>query len=767
MSDRRVPYVDAHERVTGQIPLVADLEVPGMLHAAVVRSEVAHGRLLRVECARALAVPGVVAVLTGADLARLGIALPYFGPVFKDQPVVALDRVRYAGEPVAAVAATSVDAAREAAALVEVEIEELPGVFDVEQAVADGAPALHDELRRSPGFPDVVLHEAPGTNYLNHFTLERGDVDAAFAQAEHVFEDTFRTAGTQHVPMETHCVVADARAGRDIHVWSSTQTPYLVRAELALLFDLPQSRVRVAVPTLGSGYGAKCYPKLEPLAAALSRHAGAPVKLVLDRREEFLTVKNHESLIRIRTAVAGDGTLLGREVRLWWDAGAYADISPRFIMFGGFYSPGPYRIPNVRVHSHAVYTNKPPSGAFRGFANPQTAYASECQLDRIAQALGIDRLALRRANLLRPGDRYATGEEIHDLCLHELVADAVEAVAAHEPAAPRPGDPPQVRRGRGVAVVTMATISPSSSSATVKVNGDGSVNVLSSTVEMGQGSRTALAQIVARRLRVPLERVRLVDPDTDVTPFDLTTSASRSTFVMGDAVRLAADEAGDELKQLAVRQLEVSADDLELRDGGVYVVGTDRGASFGELVMRALVGTVVGRGTRTTEGGLDPRNGQGRASAQWHQCAAGVEIAVDVETGRVTVERLHVNTYTGRTINEVNAELQLEGAAIFGLGQALSEELEYDHGQIVNANLGEYLVPSFLDVPAVFTTRLFESDDPDAEVHGIGENGMGPVPAAIGNALLDAVGVRVDDLPITPEKVLRALRERDAEEVRS
>jgi CO/xanthine dehydrogenase Mo-binding subunit len=261
---------------------------------------------------------------------------------------------------------------------------------------------------------------------------------------------------------------------------------------------------------------------------------------------------------------------------------------------------------------------------------------------------------------------------------------------------------------------------------------------------------------------VPLERVRLVDPDTDVTPFDLTTSASRSTFVMGDAVRLAGDEALAELRRLAEDVLEVSADDLELRDGGFYVVGTDRGASFGEIATRSLAGTVVGRGRRTTEGGLDPANGQGRASAQWHQCAAAAEVAVDIETGRVTVERLHVNTFTGRTINETNAELQLEGAAIFGLGQALYEELEYDGGQIVNANLAEYLVPTLQDAPAALTTTLLESPDPDAEVHGIGENGMGPVPAAIANAIHEAVGVWIRDLPITPEKVLRALREREA-----
>ncbi|HZO77824.1 MAG TPA: xanthine dehydrogenase family protein molybdopterin-binding subunit [Solirubrobacteraceae bacterium] len=758
-----VPYVDAHARVTGQIEYVLDMTVPHMLHAAVTRCDVPHGHLRRVDTSAALAVPGVVAALTGADLEHVGIANPYFGSIFKDQPVLAIDRVRFVGEPVAAIAAVDAETARHAASLVEVEIEEIDAVFDVAKAIGEGAPPLHDEMRPAPGFADVSLQSDPGRNLVNRFVIECGDLDAGFAKAEFVFEDTFRTGGTQHVPMETHVTIADARRGHDAQIWAATQGPYILRAELASVLGLPESRVRVMVPTLGGGYGAKTYPKLEPLVAVLSRHADAPVKLVLDRYEEFLTTKNHESLITIRTGVAADGSLVAREVNSYWDAGAYADISPRFIRMGGCYGPGPYRIPNVRIRSHAVYTNKPPSTAFRGFSNPQAAHAYECQLDMIADRLGRDPVDLRLANLLRSGDRFATGEVMEEMNLRELVSDAAQQIDLSMPAPTRPEDPPQLRRGRGLGVVIMMTITPSSSSATVKVNGDGSVNVLSSTVEMGQGSRTALAQMVAERMRVPLERVRLVDPDTDVTPYDLITAASRSTFMMGGALLSASDDAIAQLRQLAQDELEVSAEDLELRDGGFYVVGTDRGSSFGKLVTGSLVGTVVGRGTHTTEGGLEPTKGQGIASAQWHQCAAAAEVAVDVETGHVTVERLHLGTFTGKTINKTNAELQLEGAAIFGLGEALYEELEYDGGHIMNANLASYLVPTFKDVPAEFTTTLLESSDPDAEVHGIGENGMGPIPAAVTNAIHRAVGVWMRELPITSEKVLRALHEREVE----
>jgi CO/xanthine dehydrogenase Mo-binding subunit len=757
MTEQRVPYVDSQDRVTGSVPFVLNMSLPGMLHAAVARSESPHARLMHVNVSAAREVPGVVAVLCGADLAAL-VAEPHFGPVFLDQPILAIDRVRYIGEPIAAVAAVDLDTARYAASLVEAEYEELPAVFDVEESGADGAAVLHESLRRSATFPDILLKPREGTNYLNEFVLTNGDCDAAFAKAAVVLEDEFRTGGTQHVPMETHVALADARGDREIIIWSATQTPYLVRSTIARTFGIPEARVRVVVPTLGSGYGAKTYPKLEPLVAVLSRRAGAPVKLVLTREEEFLTVKNHESLIRIKTGVSADGKLLAREVALWWDAGAYADISPRFIIFGGFYSPGPYRIPNVSVRSHGVYTNKPPSGAFRGFANPQSAYAFESQMDAIADRLGMDPLELRMANLLESGDRYATGEVMQDLHLKQLLQESADAIGLRdEPVSPSE-DPPHMRRGKGVAVVMMATITPSTSTANIKVNADGSVNVLSSTVEMGQGSRTALAQIVAQRLKVPLDMVSVVDPDTDVTPFDLTTSASRSTFMMGDAVRGASDDAAEELRRLAAEDLEVDPADLELRDGGFYVVGTGQGATFGEIITRSQRGTVIGRGSKTTEGGLSSQDGQGTASAQWHEASGAVEIVVDTETGGVVVERIHVNTYTGQTINETSAELQLEGSATFGLGQALYEEMEYDTGQITNSNLAEYLVPSIEDVPLALTTGLLESSDPEGEVHGIGENAVGPVPAAIGNAICAATGVRMRDLPITPERLLRALR---------
>ena len=756
-------YVDGLERVTARVPYVLNMSRPGMIHAAILRSPHPHARIVNIDPRPALQTPGVVTVLTREDFERGLVAVPRFGSIIRDQPIVSMDKVHYAGAPVAAVAATDRETAKEAASLIEVEYAELPAVTDVEAAIAPGAPVVHETLDvRTKAFPDVSAGESSGTNYCNHFCLRRGDIETGFAESELVIEGTFRMPGAQHVPMETHVVIAEVAANGSLTVWAATQTPYLVRAQLAEIFNLPESRVRVIVPTLGSGYGAKTYPKLEALVAALAMKTGAPVKLVLDRDEEFLTIRKHDALIKMRTGAKRDGTLVARKVEVWWDAGAYADVSPRFAMFGGFYAPGPYRIPNVWVDSHAVYTNKPPAGAFRGYAAPEVAMAYETHLEVVAERLGIDPIELRTKNILRPGDRYATNEVMEDLHFPELLEDVARALEWGTPHAV--GLPLHKQRGKGVATVMMATITPSTSTAIIKVNGDGSVNVLSSTVEMGQGSRAALSQIAADALTVPLDRVAIVDPDTDVTPYDLTSSASRGIFMMGSAVLAAAGDAKDQLIRLAADVLEARAADLEVRDGSVFVKKTSRGVPFSEIIRIMRAGTIVGRGAFTTQGGLAPGTGQGIASAQWHPSAAGVEVEVDKETGTVKILKLHVNTYAGRVINRTSTELQLEGAAIFGLGAVLMEEMVYDNGRLTNPTLADYMIPSFLDVPLAFTTTAVEDREGHAVPHGLGENGVGPVPAAVAAAIYNAVGVRIHEWPITPEKVLRALQHRDGRE---
>ena len=756
-----IPYIDSNERVTGRVAYVLNMNVPGMLHAHVLRSPYPHACLVRMEVRAAEAVPGVVAVLTRDDIVNNPEINPRFGPVLRDQPIVAVDKVRFVGDPVAAVAAVDKDTAEYAASLIEVEYEELPAVMEIAEALAPGAPLIHESVdARQQSFADIILHSEPGTNYCNHFNLIHGDAAAAMARADYVFEDTFKTPAAQHVPLETHACLAVV-GERRVTVWSGTQTPHIVRGQLAELFNLPQNRVRVIVPTLGGGYGAKTYPKIEPLTAALAWKAGAPVKLVLSRAEEFITITKHECLIKMRTGVKTNGELVAKECELWWNAGAYADISPRLIKNGGYASPGPYRIPHVRVRSHAVYTNRPPAGAFRGYGVAQVAWATENQMDIIAERLGLDPVAFRLKNLLRSGETFPTGETVEDSAFAELLQTSAQAIGWNER---RPGpDPSPHARGKGIAVIIKGTVTPSTSNAMLRLHGDGSCTVLTSTVEMGQGSDTVLTQIAADALTLPYEQVTVVHPDTDVTPYDLTTSSSRSTFSMGSALRLAAEDAKRQAIALAAKVLSADPAHLEVRDGGVYFRDgheeEGRGLPFAQVIQRAGCGNLMASGTYQTKGGLDPVTGQGIASVHWHQAAAGAEVEVDRETGAVKLLNMHAAQYSGRSVNPVNVELQTEGNVIFGLGKTLLEEMLFDNGQMVNANLADYMIPSFEDLPQRLTTSTHQNPDPTSDPHGVGETALPPIAPAIGNAIYNAIGVRVHSLPITPEKILRALKE--------
>jgi CO/xanthine dehydrogenase Mo-binding subunit len=755
LSGQPLPYLDAVERVTGTVPYTLNLVLPGMLYVKLLRSPHAHARIRHIDATAAERIPGVAYVLTGPRLQELGIATHY-GVVIQDKPIVAIDKVRYVGDIVAAVVACDEDTAADALEHIAVEYEELPAVFDAEEALRPGAPLLHEGLPpQRQAFADIILYREPNTNLCNYFKLRKGDVEEGFREADEVFEDVYSTPAAQHCPLEPHVVVAQWEPDGRLTVWSATQTPYSVRADLAEVFRLPQAKVRVLTATLGGAYGAKSYIHLEPLTAALALATRRPVKLVLSRHEEFLEITKHPSRIYIKTGVKRDGTLTAREVRCYWSAGAYADISPRLIKNGGFVSPGPYRIPHVKVDSYAAYTNLPPAGAFRGYGAPQAHWAGECQIDDIARALGIDPVELRERNLLRDGDTFATGEPLHDIHFHELLRATTARLGW---GTPKRAAPPGKAIGRGIAVALKSTVTPSTSAAGVRVEGDGSLTVLSSTVEMGQGAKGILAQIAADVFGVPYERVRVVDPDTDITPYDQSTTSSRSTFSMGTAVRYAAEDARNQLRELAASLLEAAPRDIEIAGGRVFVRGSpDRALSLGEVLARTRRQQVVGHGTFVTEGGLDPETGQGVAAVHWHHAAGGAEVEVDLETGKVEVTRYHTEVYVGRAINPRSAELQNEGSVTLGIGQTFFEEMRFDNGQLLNGNLAEYMVPSFEDLPREMTNRLVEHPSGHGEAHGLGETAVPPVAAAIGNAVRDAIGVRIRELPITPERVLRAL----------
>jgi CO/xanthine dehydrogenase Mo-binding subunit len=670
-------------RVTGAQRYSCEVERPGMLHAVFVRSPYAHARVLSVD---ASAVDGVV--LRPDDVADLG----RYGCQVKDQRVLA-DVARHIGDVVAAVASPTRAAARAAAQLVEVEYEELPAVFDPLEAL-DASP-IHEQAVSAGEAVSIGVRPIAGTNVCHRFRIRHGDITRGFADADVVVEETYRSAGAAHVPMEPHAALAEWHDGR-LTLWSGTQTPFNVRSDLAGLFGLPEDAIRVIAPPMGGSFGAKTFVRLEALVAALARKAGLPVKAVLDRGEEFVTLNRHPAVVRVRIGARRDGTLTAKELDCWADTGAYADCGPGVATKMGYAGVGPYRIPHVRVDSQAIYTNLPPNGAFRGYGAMQSVWASERTMDLLARELGMSPLELRRMNLLRDGDVFATGEVMHDVHFEECLQASADAVGYE-------ADP----RGKGLCVLLKGMQTPSRAAIAVERTPVGYV-VRSASCEMGQDVRQAIRLMAAQRLGCEPGQVEVPEPDTDTSPFDTRTTSSRSTYMMGRALAEAVEDMGD----------------------------GERG--FGEV---------------RNEGGLDPDTGQGVASTHWHQGAAAAAVTVDEETGRVTVEHLHAAVYAGRVVNRPGAELQNEGSMLMGLGTALFESVEHSGGQVTNANLSEYNVPAARDLPRL-THELIERDG--AEVHGLGETALPPVPAAIGNALA-SLGAHLTELPMTPERVLEAL----------
>ena len=529
--------VDGPAKLRGWAQFTADIEMAGMVYAKVLRSTYPHARLLRVDASKAVHLPGVVAVLTRDDLKGMNSR---FGPVVKDQPVVALDRVRYVGDIIAAVAAEEKDIAEEALELIEVEYEPLPAAFDLRAAMKADAPVIHADRVKAQSFPaksGFRLEDAG--NVLSRYHVDDGNVDAGFRESDEIFEDTYRSQKIQHGHLEPHAALAYWEPSGKLVIYTSTQNPSLVRAQLAELFNLPQSKVRLIVPYVGGGYGAKTHPRLEPLTATLARKAYRPVQWVLSREEVFLTAHCQAAIVRIKTGVKKDGRIVARQVEAAYDIGAYALTSTNTGRNGGEVSGGPYRIAHQDLTTYCVYTNTPPTGPYRGFGVPQVCWAYESQMDDIARRLGIDPLELRLKNLVQEGDQFVTGDRLISVGIADCVKRAAEAVGWQSKQEQQDREVRGKVRGKGLAVMIKTTMTPSNSSALVRLNADGSAVLLTSSVEMGQGARTALCQIAAEATGVPLSDVSISDPDTDVTPFDETTSSSRTTHVMGSAIQVA------------------------------------------------------------------------------------------------------------------------------------------------------------------------------------------------------------------------------------
>ena len=749
--------VDGIEKVTGKAVYTADLQFPGMAYGKILRSPVAHARLVKVDASRAKELPGVIATLTRDDIKGFNYK---YGATYKDQSIVAVDKVRYVGDPVAAVLADDPATAEAALELIEVEYDELAKVTNIEEATAPGAIQVHEgdvaraELRGS-------IYGAPerfnGTNICYYLGFSRGDVDKAFAGAHHVFEDTFRFQKVQHYSLEAHCNIAYFD-GEKLTVWASCQDPFTLRDHLSGIFRLPLSRIRVIVPYVGGGYGGKLYVKAEPISAALSWMTRRPVKLVLSVNESFKTITRHPARVTVKTAVTKDGRLVARECQVYMDTGAYADAGPRVTQKAGYRALGPYKIPHAKVAAHGVYTNTVPAGAFRGFGALQVTWAYESQMDMIAERLGLDPLDFRLKNLLKKGDEYTAGDTPVDCDLKEGLLKVADAIKWQQKTS-------KPNRGKGISCcIKDAGGTYKVAGATVKMSSDGSVMLLTGTVEVGQGPRTALSQVVAEELCMNMDQITVAQLDTDVTPYDISTSASSSMVVMGTAVQRAAQDAKKQLLQCAAKVLKKKVDGLTLRDGKVWSKHGE-GISYSKVIVDffgSKAGEVIGKGLykdkRSTKAIL------GSTTTFWEVGWGAVELEVDPETGVIRLLNYVSAADAGKAINPDQCIGQDEGAVLFGIGHTLMEEMVYEDGQLLNGNLVDYRVPTFNDLPEHLHTILIENGNGPGPFgsKGLGEGGLLPVASAIASAVSRAVGVRIQDLPLTPPKVWRALQAKES-----
>src|SRR5262245_57398997 len=734
-----------------------------MLYAKALRSPYAHANLLRVDASKAEKLPGVVAVITRDDLTGLS---PYFGPVVDDQPVVATDRVRHVGEVVALVAAESREIAEESLELIEVEYRELPAVLDLLEAVKPGAPVLHVERNEtSAGVHREEFNFTLGGNICSVYHVEDGDIKKGFEEAEDIFENVYTLPPVQHGHIEPHAATAYWEPSGKLVIYSASQNPSGVQEQLAQIFKLPDNQVRVIVPPLGGGYGGKTHARLEPALALIARKARRPVQWVLTRDEVFLTGRRYGAVVKIKTGFKKNGRIVARQVETFYEVGAYALNGPVNAKTGCYVSSGPYNIPNRSLTTYSVYTNLPPTGPFRGVGVSHVCWAYESEMDDIARRVGMDPLELRLQHLVKEGDVFVTGEKLVSVGITDCLKRTADALGWKGKEEQAPAVPEaNLVRGNGLAVTIKSTTTPTTSSANVRLNADGSVVLLTSSVDMGQGALTSLAQIVGDELGLPFEKVTVSLPDTDLTPYDKSTSSSRTTFHMGQAAQKAAREIRNQLLDVTARTLEARVEDLELKDGAACVRGVpEKRLSITEIFKARFgssVGSMFGGHCFKTEGGLNPKTGKGKAAAFWFFSACGVEVEVDRETGKVRVLRIVATADAGKAIHPKQCELQNEGSMLSGMGSALFEEMVYDNGQPINSSFLEYMLPSMEDHPLDFHSITVETPHPEGPfgAKGMGEATLPPVAPAIGNAIANALGgIRIRDLPIRPDKIIAAL----------
>jgi len=771
---KSIPRVDGREKVTGTAVYAYDMELSRMLYGKIFRSRVPHAEIVRINKEKAIRVPGVRAVLSAEDVSD-GLR----GRGLLDTPILARGKVRYVGEPVVAVAAETLEAAEDACDLIEVEYRELTSVFDPEKAIEKNPEVIiHPDIGKYQRLKAQIykaVSDPARPNITNYFKVRHGNIEEAFAKADLVVENRYSTHMVQHAHIEPIAVLAKFETDGSFTIWTSGQNTYRTRRELSDALKVPETKIRViALRHVGGGFGNKGAGHIEPIVASLAQKTGRPVKIALTREEVFTaTSVRHPSVVYIKDAVKKDGTVLGRQIRLIYNGGAYSLAGNVAVGNSIHGMTSVYRLPALKADIYRVYTNQVQGGAFRGFGAPQIYFAIESQMDLIAEKLGLDRLEFRKKNILHDGEKTAIGHKTTNSTLDQCIDRVLDVVNA----TPLPKNESKWRYGTGYAISKEQCDVSFPSTAYVRLIEDGSIEIWTAATDPGEGIHTVLSQIAAEEMQVSMDKVRMVLSDTGLTPVGTGASGSRQTSQMGMAVKLAAQDLKKKMIAVAARRLALREDALTFSGGRIVVSspdsGTIRALDYTEIFKPGPMGgayipeegTLIGKAFWMPKTGeLDPETGQSsseRAVAYYTPVAQAARVAINVETGALRIVDFIGAVDVGKALNPLNVLGQNEGAIAMGLNGVINEEMVLVNGRVLNPDLKDYKLQSIMEYFPI-KSIILENYNPDGPfgARGCGEAPISPVAPAVANAVYDAIGIRFFDLPITPEKILLAIRAR-------
>ena len=773
-----VPRVDGVKKVTGAAKYVGDMKWPRMLYAKCVKSPYAHAKIVSIDISAAKALKGVHDVITGDYYTKRG------GLYLEDKNFLAVNTVKFYGEPVVAIAAETPEIAEAACDLVKVEYEPLPVINNPMEGMAKDAVLIHPELHTYKVVP--IFHPQAHTNISHHHIIRKGDADAAFKYAEehpdeyYITEHEYHVPHVQHTPIENHIAVAQYEPDGKCTVWASCQSPYAVRQPLSATFDIPLNKMRIISPYVGGGFGAKAGTTIEGIIIPLAMHSkGRPVMMEYTREEEFVNSYVRQGLYtKIKTAVRkSDGKFLAVQNNFYWDGGAYTEYGVNIVKASGFASTGPYEFDNVKTDAYCVYTNNPVGGPYRGFGMCEIHFGIEQNIDEVAKEIGMDPIEIRRVNGLAPGKSTGTGEIMKSCGFLEALDQVAEAIQYDKPCDPPSG--PHKVRGKGIAGGWKSPSQPTNagSAAIIRMNEDGTFFLMTSGHDIGQGSDTALTQIAAEVLCCDPSKFTIRTGDTDHTPYEWQTVASRITYCAGNAIKLAAEDLKEKLLDLAQIKLGYIKRELYLEDG--WIINRNHPESRMPMSDLALGlafedgsgygGPAIGVGTFTLPNNInyDPATGYSpKPAAFWTTAVAGAEVEVDTETGIIEVKKMVESCDPGHIVNPELYKAQVEGGMMQALGTVLFEELKLKDGKVLNKSFVDYKIPTIDNAPETFIAMGVEHPEETGPygARGIGEPAMVPGAPAIANAIYNATGCRFTEMPITPERMLKALQEKAAAE---